>query len=110
MAVAISCVGEECSAIPERGPCKGNCHRYHFDPSDYKCKQFTHGCCGGNSNNYLTQQACLNLFSYCTPNIISCYTYTILSHCYLTILSYCKHTVLATTYVLYIANVNVKHV
>ncbi|XP_052692284.1 carboxypeptidase inhibitor SmCI-like [Crassostrea angulata] len=52
--------GEECSAIPERGPCKGSCPRYHFDPSDYKCKQFTYGCCGGNSNSYLTQQACLN--------------------------------------------------
>lgn len=53
-------IGEECSAIPERGPCKGSCPRYHFDPSDYKCKQFTYGCCGGNSNSYLTQQACLN--------------------------------------------------
>lgn len=122
MAVAISCVGEECSAIPERGPCKGSCPRYHFDPSDYKCKQFTYGCCGGNSNSYLTQQACLNacndgrftfyckrsLFSCCTRIIISCYT--ILRYCYLTIFSYCKHTFLATTDVIYLANVNVKHV
>lgn len=120
MAVAISCVGEECSAIPERGPCKGNCHSYYFDPSDYKCKQFTYGCCGGNSNNYLTQQACLNACNdgrftfYCkllylpVVHVISCYT--ILRYCYLTIFSYCKHTFLATTDVIYLAYVNVKHV
>lgn len=59
--IVISSVGEGCSADPEPGLCKRYCPRYYFDPTEYKCKQFIYGCCGGNSNNYLTQQACLNV-------------------------------------------------
>ena len=53
-------IGDPCLSSPDPGPCRGSCPRYYFDSSDFTCKKFTYGCCGGNRNNYRTLEDCLD--------------------------------------------------
>ncbi len=48
----------QCSLPPESGPCEAAIPRWHFDQAAGQCVQFTFGGCGGNTNNFTTQQAC----------------------------------------------------
>ncbi|XP_022308960.2 kunitz-type protease inhibitor 1-like [Crassostrea virginica] len=52
--------GDPCLSSRDPGPCRGSCPRYYFDSSDFTCKKFTYGCCGGNRNNYRTLEDCLD--------------------------------------------------
>jgi len=47
-----------CLLPPDTGPCDGICPRYFFDARTERCEEFAYGCCGGNSNNFLTLREC----------------------------------------------------
>jgi hypothetical protein len=52
---AIPCT---CTLPADGGPCDGVCERWFFDFVDDRCETFIWGCCGGNSNNFLTEDLC----------------------------------------------------
>ena len=55
----------DCASKPKRGPCKAKIQRYYFDEKQHRCKKFTYGGCGGNSNNYKTKQECFDTCGDC---------------------------------------------
>nr|AAP22947.1 Kunitz protease inhibitor [Biomphalaria glabrata] len=52
-----------CKLDSDRGTCKGFGIRYHYKQSDGQCHMFTYSGCGGNKNNFRTQQACMTTCS-----------------------------------------------
>ncbi|XP_048062935.1 kunitz-type protease inhibitor 1b [Megalobrama amblycephala] len=47
--------------IPKKeGPCRGSFPRWHYNAASSKCERFFFGGCKENSNNYLSEQECLN--------------------------------------------------
>lgn len=48
----------DCKLQAVSGPCEALIPRYYFDENKAKCLQFTYGGCGGNRNNFETQQDC----------------------------------------------------
>ena len=61
------CIGQQpttalpdhCSLPAESGPCTAAFPRWAFDPARGTCAQFTWGGCGGNANNFESEEACL---------------------------------------------------
>ncbi|VDP21130.1 unnamed protein product [Soboliphyme baturini] len=49
----------KCFAPPTKGPCYARFYRWFYNPEMKECLEFIYGGCHGNSNNYLTQEACL---------------------------------------------------
>ncbi|GFR11582.1 papilin [Trichonephila clavata] len=49
-----------CDLPAETGRCRGFFPRYHFDKSTGECKRFVYGGCGGNGNNFKTEEDCQN--------------------------------------------------
>ena len=47
-----------CTLPADDGPCDGACPRWFFDYRDGRCEEFIWGCCGGNVNNFLTEEIC----------------------------------------------------
>ncbi|XP_067412674.1 kunitz-type protease inhibitor 2 [Emydura macquarii macquarii] len=50
---------ERCLAEAKTGLCRASFPRWWFDAETKTCRQFTYGGCGGNQNNYLSEEACL---------------------------------------------------
>uniref|UniRef100_A0A6B0V9S8 Putative kunitz n=1 Tax=Ixodes ricinus TaxID=34613 RepID=A0A6B0V9S8_IXORI len=48
----------ECALPPERGLCKNNFTRYHWDKELGDCKKFSYSGCAGNANNFASQEEC----------------------------------------------------
>jgi len=48
----------QCQFPLEAGPCKGQIDRWHYS-KDQGCTRFSWGGCGGNSNNFVSQQKCI---------------------------------------------------
>ncbi|MBN3307041.1 APLP2 protein, partial [Amia calva] len=48
-----------CSLPPETGPCRASMPRWHFDAQQRSCAPFVYGGCGGNRNNFQTQEYCM---------------------------------------------------
>ncbi|XP_046840288.1 four-domain proteases inhibitor-like [Xenia sp. Carnegie-2017] len=48
----------DCKLQAVAGPCEALIPRYYFDENKAKCLQFAYGGCGGNRNNFETQQDC----------------------------------------------------
>ena len=48
---------DQCSEVPEAGPCEAYIPSYYYDKEDGKCKEFIYGGCGGNVP-YETLEAC----------------------------------------------------
>lgn len=61
----------ECSGGNEPGPCKALILHWFYDEMDQVCKQFFYSGCGGNGNNYATEESCQRR---CVPepNSIKC--------------------------------------
>jgi hypothetical protein len=49
---------DRCSAPPVTGECDAAFQRWYHDPTTNQCLPFIYGGCGGNENNYESQQAC----------------------------------------------------
>ncbi|XP_068106838.1 kunitz-type protease inhibitor 2 [Hyperolius riggenbachi] len=49
-----------CSGTKETGRCRAAFPRWYYDSDSNSCKTFTYGGCGGNSNNHLTEQGCID--------------------------------------------------
>lgn len=49
-----------CSQPKVIGLCKGMIRRFYFDAEAKSCKTFNYGGCGGNDNNFVTQELCEN--------------------------------------------------
>ena len=47
-----------CTLAPDAGPCDGVCPRWYYEYEGGACQQFIWGCCGGNANNFPTEDAC----------------------------------------------------
>ena len=48
-----------CSQKKDAGICPGNVPRFYFDKELGRCGLFSYGGCGGNSNNFGTQDECV---------------------------------------------------
>lgn len=51
----------KCQAEPQVGRCRASLPRYYY--KDGTCQRFTYGGCGGNENNYLTEDDCMKTCS-----------------------------------------------
>ena len=49
---------DPCGLPPEPGECEAAIPRWFHDPISGRCEIFIWGGCGGNSNNFVTQEAC----------------------------------------------------
>ncbi|MGH0151517.1 UNVERIFIED_CONTAM: hypothetical protein FKN15_075211 [Acipenser sinensis] len=54
-------VREVCSEEAVTGPCRAMLPRWYFDLASGQCVQFIYGGCGGNRNNFETQEYCLSV-------------------------------------------------
>ncbi|KAJ6662461.1 hypothetical protein lerEdw1_011874 [Lerista edwardsae] len=52
-------VREVCSEQAESGPCRSMISRWYFDVTEGKCAPFFYGGCGGNRNNFDTEEYCM---------------------------------------------------
>ncbi|XP_029026207.1 kunitz-type protease inhibitor 2 [Betta splendens] len=50
---------ELCLAEPITGPCRAAIPRWFYNSKTGNCEQFVYGGCGGNKNNYLSQESCV---------------------------------------------------
>ncbi|XP_055944317.1 zonadhesin-like [Argiope bruennichi] len=49
---------KDCNKLPETGPCRARFIRYFYDPLTDRCGKFIYGGCGGNKNNFKTEEEC----------------------------------------------------
>lgn len=66
---------ESCNLPKESGDCGEKQARWHFAQSDNKCMPFYYSGCGGNDNNYDSENSCAEK---CPPTIgeeLMCYSY-----------------------------------
>ncbi|MGH0119358.1 UNVERIFIED_CONTAM: hypothetical protein FKN15_006089 [Acipenser sinensis] len=67
-ATETSAVSQEvCSEEAETGPCRAMLPRWYFDLASGQCVQFIYGGCGGNRNNFETQEYCLSVCGSVLP-------------------------------------------
>ncbi|KAM4602231.1 amyloid beta (A4) precursor protein a isoform 2-T2 [Polymixia lowei] len=60
-------VREVCWASAETGPCRAMLPRWYFDRQEGRCAQFIYGGCGGNRNNFESEEYCLSVCSSVMP-------------------------------------------
>jgi hypothetical protein len=46
--------------VKDEGICPGNVPRFYFDKTAERCLLFSYGGCGGNTNNFLTEEGCIS--------------------------------------------------
>jgi len=49
---------DKCTLPPVVGVCRASMYRWHFDDKEKRCKVFLYGGCGGNKNNFATEEEC----------------------------------------------------
>ncbi|CAL8308368.1 unnamed protein product [Merluccius merluccius] len=60
-------VREVCLASAETGPCRAMLPRWYFDRAEGRCAQFIYGGCGGNRNNFDSEEYCLSICNSVLP-------------------------------------------
>lgn len=60
-------VRDVCWANAETGPCRAMLPRWYFDRQEGRCVQFIYGGCGGNRNNFDSEEYCLAVCSSVMP-------------------------------------------
>ncbi|XP_071185340.1 amyloid-beta A4 protein-like isoform X1 [Salvelinus alpinus] len=60
-------VREVCWSNAETGPCRAMLARWYFDHEEGRCAQFIYGGCGGNRNNFESEEYCLSVCSNVMP-------------------------------------------
>ncbi|CAI9744388.1 papilin-like isoform X2 [Octopus vulgaris] len=59
-----------CSAEPARGTCSDYTQKWAYDTESRRCKQFWYGGCGGNTNRFDDERACMKACrNYRTPTV-----------------------------------------
>lgn len=53
-----NCVPPLCSLPAFKGSCRASFSRFFFNPSTNNCEAFLYGGCGGNGNNFESQEVC----------------------------------------------------
>ena len=48
----------DCRSDPQRGECQKFTPHWFYNETSKRCEQFWYGGCGGNGNNYKTQEEC----------------------------------------------------
>ncbi|XP_018427828.1 PREDICTED: amyloid-like protein 2 isoform X1 [Nanorana parkeri] len=56
-----------CSQEAETGPCRAMFPRWYFDPQQKKCVRFIYGGCGGNRNNFESEDYCMAVCKVTIP-------------------------------------------
>ncbi|XP_072919880.1 putative Kunitz-type serine protease inhibitor isoform X2 [Hemitrygon akajei] len=59
---------ESCYAPAVTGKCRAAFPRWYYDPAQQACRSFVYGGCGGNKNNYASEESCLAACSGKTGN------------------------------------------
>ncbi|XP_059840994.1 kunitz-type protease inhibitor 1-like isoform X2 [Hypanus sabinus] len=59
---------ESCYAPAVTGKCRAAFPRWYYDPAQQACRSFIYGGCGGNKNNYVSEESCLAACSGKTGN------------------------------------------
>ena len=52
-------IADTCSQKKDEGICPGNVPRFYFNKRRGRCELFSYGGCGGNTNNFETQDECV---------------------------------------------------
>uniref|UniRef100_A0A7N5ZVW6 Amyloid-beta A4 protein n=1 Tax=Anabas testudineus TaxID=64144 RepID=A0A7N5ZVW6_ANATE len=60
-------VRDVCWANAETGPCRAMLSRWFFDRQEGRCVQFIYGGCGGNRNNFESEEYCMSVCSSVIP-------------------------------------------
>uniref|UniRef100_A0A7N8YNQ1 Amyloid-beta A4 protein n=1 Tax=Mastacembelus armatus TaxID=205130 RepID=A0A7N8YNQ1_9TELE len=71
-------VRDVCWASAETGPCRAMLPRWYFDRQEGRCAQFIYGGCGGNRNNFESEEYCLSVCR--RVNLFASLTLPLLSH------------------------------
>ncbi|XP_054566464.1 kunitz-type protease inhibitor 2 isoform X4 [Eptesicus fuscus] len=68
-------VHDFCQVPKVVGKCRASMNRWWYNATGGSCQQFVYGGCGGNDNNYLTKEACLekcaDVTEYCTAKAVT---------------------------------------
>jgi len=51
---------DQCSLVKDEGICPGNVPRFYFDQLAERCLLFSYGGCGGNTNNFQSEESCIS--------------------------------------------------
>ncbi|ETN86740.1 Kunitz/Bovine pancreatic trypsin inhibitor domain protein [Necator americanus] len=61
--------GDICNMKEDEGPCKSLQTRWRWDFNEGNCVKFNYGGCGGNKNNFETEEKCLERCTFAVTEL-----------------------------------------